>query len=72
MRKFLVALLLFACTKTGDGKATQTNEPTDKAQPTTVAPVPMPTFSLTKLDGTTVASAELTGKPAMVNFWHPS
>ena len=30
---------------------------------------PMPSFSLTALDGHTVSSAELAGKPLIVNFW---
>jgi cytochrome c biogenesis protein CcmG, thiol:disulfide interchange protein DsbE len=30
---------------------------------------PMPGFALTGLDGTTVSSADLAGKPLVVNFW---
>ena len=30
---------------------------------------PMPSFTLTALDGSTVSSADLVGKPLIVNFW---
>jgi len=30
---------------------------------------PMPSFSLTALDGTTLSSRDLAGKPVIVNFW---
>jgi len=30
---------------------------------------PMPSFNLTSIDGATVSSADLAGKPVIVNFW---
>ena len=30
---------------------------------------PMPAFELTTLDGTTIASSDLEGRPAVINFW---
>jgi cytochrome oxidase Cu insertion factor (SCO1/SenC/PrrC family) len=73
MKRFLftatLAQLLFflAC-------ATTSSDAQKNPKTSEVAAVsrPMPAFSLTQAGGGSLASAELAGKPLMVNFWHPS
>lgn len=67
---FLGVGLLFvvACATTNN----ETKNTTKTGEVTAEVSKPMPTFSLNKLGGGAFASAELAGKPLMVNFWHPS
>lgn len=68
MKKLLFALMLAAACATNN-EAKNTAKP---AETVSAAPKALPSFSLSKLGGGTVASAELTGKPLMINFWSPS
>jgi hypothetical protein len=64
-----VSVLLFvACA----AKNNETKNTTKTSEVTPEVSKPMPVFSLSKLGGGSLASAELAGKPLMVNFWSPS
>jgi hypothetical protein len=68
----MVFLLLLALAAAGCPSAPKegTAPPTPTGD-TTAAAKPMPSFSLNRIDGAAFASAEISGKPTMVNFWHP-
>jgi len=66
----MVFLLLFALAAAGCPSAPKEGTAPPPGD-TTAAAKPMPSFSLNRIDGAAFASAELSGKPTMVNFWHP-
>ena len=54
---------LFAYNRLGDSVAVP------KAPDTTEAPIPVPDFAFTDLDGNPVTFADFKGKPVVLNFW---
>lgn len=72
MRKgiFLLAFLA-ACSSGPPTGGVPGEKPVEEAPAESFTPRPTPSFSLDRLGGGTFTSAELSGKPVMVNFWHP-